>query len=240
MITIAILLSFILGAIHFWNEKIFFKTDEAKTKTMSFVAGASVAYVFLYLLPDLYRGVIHINPVRNGISNGVNQWIFIFILLGFSLVHLLEKYFYQHAAGQKLFLRFKEIHFFVFFLYYFIIGIILVGLLEIDIIKSLLIFVPILVYTAVSRISFEEVHIRIREQKLLRILLALATFLGVLSASAILEQPFLYHVLLAFIIGTFFYVVIMDFIPKEAKGKPEYFLLGVCLYTLLIVLTWII
>jgi len=229
MITIAILLSFILGAVHFWNEKIFFRASEAKIKTMSFVAGASVAYVFLYLLPDLYKGVTHIN-----------QWIFIFILLGFSLVHLLEKYFYQHTEGQKRLLRFKEIHFFIFFLYYFVIGIVLVGFLEFNIVKGLLFFVPVVFYAAVSRVSFEEVHIQIREQKIFRILLVLATFLGVLSASMILEQTFLYHILLAFIIGAFFYIVIMDFIPKEAKGRPEYFLLGAGLYTLLISLTWVI
>ena len=226
---IAVLFSLILGVIHFWNEKIFFKKEVTKAKTMSFVAGASVAYVFLYLLPDLYKGVAHIN-----------QWIFIFILLGFSLVHLLEKYFYQHIKGEELLFRFKEIHFFIFFLYYFVIGIVLVNFLELSIVKGLLLFVPILFYAAVSRVSFAEVHTHIREQKFFRILLALAALLGVLSASAILENAFLYHILLAFIVGAFFYIVIMDFIPREAKGKPEYFLLGVSLYTLLISLTWII
>ena len=44
---IAILLSLSLGAVHFWNEKLFFKKEEIKGETMSFVAGASVAYVFL-------------------------------------------------------------------------------------------------------------------------------------------------------------------------------------------------
>ncbi|OGZ17389.1 MAG: hypothetical protein A2Z78_01305 [Candidatus Nealsonbacteria bacterium RBG_13_36_15] len=229
MIKIAIFLSLILGVVHFWNEKIFFRASDAKVKTMSFIAGASVTYVFLYLLPDLYKSVAYIN-----------QWVFIFILLGFSLVHLLEKYFYQRTEGQERLLRFKEIHFFIFFLYYFVIGIVLAGLLEINVVKSLLFFIPVLFYAAVSRISFEEINIRVREQKVFRILLALAALLGVLSAPVILEHLFLYHIFLAFIIGAFFYVAIMDFIPKEAKGKPEYFLLGVCLYTFLIMLTWVI
>lgn len=227
--TIAILLSLFLGAIHFWNEKLFFKKETMKVKTMSFVAGVSVTYLFLYLLPDLYKGVTHLE-----------QWIFIFILLGFSLIHILEKYFYQHIKGEERLLRFKEIHFFIFFLYYFIIGIILVEFLEMNLWKGLLFFMPIGFYAAVSRISFEEVHIRLREQKFFRMLLSLATFFGVLSASVILEQMFIYHILLAFIIGAFLYIVVMDFIPKEAKGRPEYFLLGAGLYTLFIILTWII
>lgn len=225
----AILLSLFLGAVHFWNEKIFFKKEAIKAKTMSFIAGASVAYVFLYLLPDLYKGVAH-----------VNQWVFIFILLGFSLVHILEKYLYQHTKKEERLLRLKEAHFFIFFLYYFVIGVILTEFLKISLWKGLLFFVPIVFYAAVSRISFEEVHIRLREQKLFRILLSLAALLGVLLASIILKQLFLYHILLAFITGTFFYIVIMDFIPREARGRPEYFLLGVSLYTLLISLTLII
>ncbi len=226
---LAVLFSLFLGMVHFWNEKIFFKKEAMKAKTMSFIAGASVAYVFLYLLPDLYRGVAHIN-----------RWIFIFILLGFSLIHVLEKYFYQHTEKEKRFLRLKEVHFFVFLLYYFIIGIVLVEFLRLNIFKGLLFFVPIVFYAAVSRVSFEEVHIRLREQKFFRILLSLSALLGVLFASIILGQSFIYHILLAFIIGAFLYIVIMDFIPREAKGRPEYFLLGMILYSLLISFIWII
>jgi len=226
---LAILLALFLGVIHFWNEKIFFKQKVTKAKTMSFVAGASVAYLFLYLLPDLYKGVAYIN-----------QWIFIFILFGFSLVHLLEKYFYQHIKGEELLLKFKEIHFFVFFLYYFIVGIVLTEFLKVNIWKGLLFFIPIVFYATVSRVSFTEVHIQLREQKFFRILLSLAPLLGVLSASIILKQLFLYHILLAFIVGAFLYIIIMDFIPKEAQGRPEYFLLGTTIYTLIIVLIWLI
>ncbi len=155
-------------------------------------------------------------------------------------MHILEKYIRQHGKGEEPLLRLKEAHFFIFFLYYFVIGIVLTEFLKISSWKGLLFFAPILFYAAVSRVSFEEVHIRLREQKFFRILLSLAALLGVLLASIILEQAFLYHILLAFIAGAFLYIVIVDFIPKEAKGRPEYFLLGVGLYTLLISLTWII
>lgn len=226
---IAILFSLFLGAVHFWNEKIFFREEVTKQKVISFMAGASVAYLFLYLLPDLYRGVTYLN-----------QWIFVFILLGFSLIHFLEKYLYQHIRGEEFLLRFKELHFLIFFFYYFIIGILLVDFLKINLGKGFLFFIPIVFYAAVSRVSFEEVHIRLREQKIFRILLSLATLFGVLSASLILEKIFLYHILLAFIAGAFLYIIMMDFMPKEARGRPAYFLLGVLLYTLLISLIWII
>jgi hypothetical protein len=139
-----------------------------------------------------------------------------------------------------LLLRLKEAHFSIFFLYYFIIGIVLTEFLKISLWKGLLFFVPVVFYAAVSRVSFEEVHIRLREQRIFRVLLSLAVLLGTLSAVVILKNAIFYHLLLAFITGSFFYIVIMDFIPREAKGRPEYFLLGAGLYTLLISLIWII
>ena len=222
---IAILFSLVLGAVHFWNEKIFFKKRTLEIGVRSFIAGISVAYIFLYLLPDLYRGVTYLN-----------QWIFVFILLGFSLVHFLEKYFYQHEKGEELLFRFKEVHYIIFLLYYFLLGAILVNLLELSIWKGLLFYLPILFYAAVSRISFAEVHIHIRARKNLRLLLSLSALFGVLASAFILGQALLYNILLAFVIGAFLYIAIKDFIPKEAKGRPEYFLLGSGLYTAFIIL----
>lgn len=221
----AIFLSLLLGVVHFWNEKIFFRKETSKIKARSFIAGVSIAYIFLYFLPDLYRGVTY-----------SNQWIFVFILLGFSMVHFFEKYFYQHERGEELLFKFKGVHYVVFLLYYFLLGAILVNLLNFDFIKGLLFFIPILFYAAVSRVSFAEVHTHIREQKVLRVLLSTAPFLGVFAAPVILSQIFIYNILLAFVIGAFLYIAIMDFIPKEARGRPEYFLVGAGLYTAFILL----
>ena len=179
---VAVFFSLILGVVHFWNEKIFFRTEILKIKTRSFVAGVSIAYIFLYLLPALYRGVTY-----------SNQWIFIFILLGFSMVHFFEKYFYHHKKGEELLFKFKEVHYAVFLLYYFLLGVILVRLLSLDFIKGLLFFIPILFYAAVSRVSFAEVHTHIREQKILRLLLSVTPLLGVFAASIILSQIIAYN-----------------------------------------------
>ena len=51
-----IVFSLILGATHFWNEKIQIKQDYLRVRFTSFVAGISVTYVFLNLLPEVYRG----------------------------------------------------------------------------------------------------------------------------------------------------------------------------------------
>lgn len=233
-------ISLAIGAIHYWNEDIFFTKKKTQEKTMSFVAGASMAYIFLYLLPDLYKGV-----------EIVHQWIFIFTLLGFSLIHLLEKYFYKNVRKNILklfkghhqkddFLGQKEVHFIIFFLYYFSIGIVLVRILKIGLARAILFVLPIVFYAAVSRISFAEIHKQLRKKKILRIFSASATFLGVLAAGFVLQHILVYYGFLGFIIGAYIYIVIIDFIPSITKGEPVHFLFGLTFYTLLITLTWII
>lgn len=152
---------------------------------------------------------------------------------------MLEKYFYQHTEGEERLLKRKEIHFFIFFFYYFVIGIVLANLFRISLAQGLLFPFPIIFYAAVSRVSFEEIPIRLREQKFFRILLSLATLFGVLLSLVISAEGLLYHIFLAAVVGAFFYIVIMDFIPREAKGRPGFFLLGLILYTLLITLSWL-
>lgn len=226
---IPIILSLVLGFAHFWNEKLFFRRKTLETKARSFIAGISVAYIFLYFLPDLYGGVAY-----------VDRWIFVFILLGFSLVHVLEKYFYQHERGEERLFRFKEVHYAIFLLYYFLLSVILVNLLSLDLLRGLLFFIPILFYAAVSRVSFAEIHTHIREQKILRLMLSFAPLLGVLAASFILNQVLLYNTLLAFVVGAFLYIAIMDFIPKESRGRPDYFLFGAGLYSFFVILLLIL
>jgi len=226
---ISLIFSIILGFIHFLNEKIFFNTRKTKEVAMSFVGGVSVAYIFLFLLPELYNGVDHLN-----------SWIFFMVLIGFSLVHFAEKYFYQHSHGNARLLRNKEVHFLVLFIYYFLVGVILSTIVDKNIIEGILFFIPLIFYASVGKVSFSEVHYHLREQNFFRWLLALSSVLGVFFAPLILSSLSLYHSLLAFIIGSFLYISVVDFIPNKSKGNPFYFFVGEGFYAILIALIWMI
>ena len=78
-----IVFSLILGVTHFWNEKIQIRQEYVRIRFISFIAGTSVTYVFLNLLPEVYRGF-----------ELFDQLIFISLLAGFSVAHLIEKYIY--------------------------------------------------------------------------------------------------------------------------------------------------
>ncbi|GMQ95388.1 MAG: hypothetical protein BMS9Abin13_501 [Patescibacteria group bacterium] len=229
VLILSIVFGMILGVVHFWSERLYFKTESSRDRVASFVAGVSVTYVFLLLLPDIYEGVGHLN-----------RWVFILVLAGFGLVHLAEKYLYQHTHGEERLFRSKEVHFFVLFSYYFLIGVILFVILGQSILKGTMFFVPLLFYAIVGRVSFAKVHSHIREQIFFRWLLAFSSVLGVLAAPLIIGGSTFYHALLAFITGSFLYLAIVDFIPTGERGRPVYFLIGAGLYTILIALIWII
>ena len=49
--------------------------------------------------------------------------MFIFLLVGFSVFHLVEKLVYQHAEAARLAWELKEVHSIDFFIYHFIVGV---------------------------------------------------------------------------------------------------------------------
>ncbi len=103
----------LLGIVHFFSEKLKPEEGAKHYRIVSFAAGISIAYLFLDLLPHTYEAAIHLK-----------NWVFLFLLLGFVIFHLAEKYIYQHSDQKKLELELKEIHS-IFFIYYFLVGIVL-------------------------------------------------------------------------------------------------------------------
>ena len=110
----------LLGVIHFFSEDI--KPTEGRMRCCigPFAAGIAIAYLFLELLPETFQAATYLK-----------HWVFIFLLFGFGILHLIEKLIYQHAEKEKLVMELKEVHSISFFFYYFIIGIALEPLTQI-------------------------------------------------------------------------------------------------------------
>ena len=87
IVLISLFLGIALVIIHYYSELIHLhSTKRTTTSFLSFAAGISVAYLFLYLLPELTAGIKHLDNL-----------LFFFLLAGFTLFHLVEKYIYQHS-----------------------------------------------------------------------------------------------------------------------------------------------
>lgn len=227
-IILPIVFSLILAAVHFFNEKIQIHQDYVRIRVISFVAGISVTYVFLNLLPEVYKGF-----------ELVDRLIFISLLGGFTAAHLTEKYVYQHSAPQTLREDLGGLHSLAFFLYHFFIGVILVDLSKSSSLDSVLFFLPVLFYSAVGLLSLEKIHPKIWERPAVKFILSLSTLAGVLFADAFLGIQPIFSLLFSFIVGVFLYVALIDFVPKETRGRPAYFALGVLIYTLILTATFI-
>jgi len=195
---------------------------------VSFVAGISVSYLFLYLFPELYEGVKYLN-----------KSLFVYVLLGFILLHIVEKQIRQSKSIEKLRLKLKEEHSVVFFIYYFILGIILVELLSLSLLKGLLFFFIILFHSIVSAASLKEIHQKMIEKRIFKIILSVSTLLGILFALFAKFPQSVYFILIGFVAGALLYIVIRDIIPKESDSRLMYFIFGALLYMVLIMLTWL-
>ena len=153
---------------------------------------------------------------------------------------MIEKYLYQHEEKERLIEELKEAHSLVFFVYHFVVGMVLVNITLRNITEGILLFIPLLFHLSITNVSLREIHHSLIERKFARFFLCLSTILGILFASFIQISAMLYFTLFAFIGGAILYIVVREEIPEEKRGKPGYFILGTFLYTLLIILLWLL
>ena len=229
IIILGLSLGVFLSLVHYYSDKLsqFFSTN--KLKLVSFSAGVSIAYFFLMLLPEIYGGFTYLNKL-----------IFFFILIGFILFHLTEKFIYQHERKEQLMHDLKEAHSLVFFFYHFIVGLVLIRILANGFIEGMLFFIPILFHMTITNVSLSEIHKKMTESKLIRFLLCISSLIGILFALFASISNVLYYTLFSFIGGAMLYIVVREEIPKEKKDHPKYFILGAFIYSLLIVLFWLL
>ncbi len=225
---IGIIFGILVGFVHFFSNKI---RDGSKYKTeiMSFAAGISLTYLLLFLLPELYEGV-----------QALQKLLFVFVLFGALAFHLVEKYIYQHEKKNKIMRDLSIVHALSFFTYHFIVGVVLVNLLQRNILTGVLFLLPILSFTAVGQVSLREIRGKLIEKNMVRLGLSAATLIGVIEAIYLPLPPTAFYSLMGFVAGAMLYQVMRENIPSERYGNAVWFLIGAFLYTLIIMFIWTI
>lgn len=213
---IAIFLGLMTIIAHFFSDKIVI----SKAKFLSFATGISVTYIFLYLFPEIVKITLTSS--------------FIFVLVGFSLLRLLEVHIHKHRSPKLMKKELKELHASIFFVYHFFVGVVLLGILNSNLIGGLLFFLPLFFHSTISSVSLPELHEKIKGISLFRFFLSLSTLLGISTAISFHIPEVVDAAALGFVTGALLYIVIRDSMPKDTKSRPAYFLLGVVLYTILI------
>jgi len=217
-----LIFSIVIGLTYYYVNKLKIKNRPGHEKLLSIAAGVSVTYILLELFPSFTE-----------VAFIINRYLFVTILLGFVIHHLIEKEIYQHNQRNEL-VKLLTVEENVFsFSYHIILGIILVVFSRQSFIQGILAFVPILTFTLVSTIP-----LRTHNSKPKAIALASSTLIGVLLAITLKIPLWFEFSLIGTAIGILLYTIIRHHIPFGRKGNVSYFVLGTLLYTAFIVLTW--
>jgi zinc transporter ZupT len=215
----ALLLGLLLGLIHFFSENLKPAEGLKQYRIISFAAGISIAYLFLDLLPQTYEAAVHLK-----------QLVFVFLLFGFAVFHLAEKFVYQHSEQDTLARELKEFHSISFFCYYFLVGIVLRDKIQISVLEGSLFMIPIALHAGLSTASLARIHGEVRESFLLKTTLSLSALLGVIFAILIKVPAVLNNILISFIAGILLYIIVKEFLPEKKKGQPLFFIIGLALF----------
>ncbi|MFC1686058.1 hypothetical protein ACFLZZ_03495 [Nanoarchaeota archaeon] len=227
MLEIAIIFAVMIGITHYYSEKFCLKCKAfgGVHKVVSLFAGIAVTYILLDLFPLFSEKVL-----------ATNKLLFLSLLFGFVIFHLIEKITYQKAPKGRLRKEIALEESLALFVYHFLIGIAFVSFATEGLFEGLLFFVPILLYTSISAFVARPIRNRV-----LKVIFASGALLGVLFAGFLYPNsinPMIELAFLGFVIGALFYIIMRHSIPAKGEGKPLYFLLGAIIYSALIIASW--
>ncbi len=222
-IALVLLVAIVIGGVHYLSHKVSVFMEKHHYRLLSFNGGLFLALIFLILLPEVIV-----------FSDSVS--VYFLMLLGFVIFHLAAKFLYQHVKNKKEMLgELKVLHEVGFFLDHFMLGFVLVTAVDIDPTLGFLIAIPIFLHTVSSSISMQHIHESARTGTN-KIVLSMSTLLGVIIALVLNVERVIQGAILALLLGMLLYIGIRDFIPREERGYPILFLVGVGL----VMLFWLV
>ncbi|GAH65304.1 unnamed protein product, partial [marine sediment metagenome] len=149
----------------------------------------------------------------------------------------------QNHVNEEL----AKLRFFTNFTYHFLVGIIVVGLLAMNLITGILFFLyawfrAIITNRSESHLIFTDLEIyetfNIEENIKRKYVLAFANLIGILIGIGLdlilFEYTELFYILYSFVSGVILYTIVREVIPEKEKGKPLYFLIGFAGFTVVI------
>jgi len=230
----AIIFGIILSLVHLFGKKIYGKDHKNHEKLISLGAGIFLAFIFIELLEELTEGYF---------VEGVP--VFIFLLFGFSVFHILNKYIYLHAGNAKERKKeLMELHYLGFSVDSFFAGLALALVLEtVDLFVGLILLIPFVLHSISLSISISQLHEKFRVNipfKLFNFKLpfkwsmSFLPLLGVLAAPYLTISPYIFYSTLAFITGMILYIAVRHMVPKGTRGKPLWYILGVIIGAVLL------
>ncbi|MEK6940401.1 MAG: hypothetical protein AABW49_00690 [Nanoarchaeota archaeon] len=220
-----IILACLLSIAHIFSEKISSAIEEYHEKILSFNSGLFIAFLFLFLIPGAIKESLNLKNV------------FYYMLTGLVAFHLAEKYLYQHIRHKKeLMKELAWLHIIGFFIDYFVIGLVLSLTFITEKELTFLIFLPFLLHTVSSSFSLEHITERFNN-KLLKMLLSIATIIGAIAGLFLQLTKAILPLIYPVSVGILIYITMRDMIPKGKDKNPLLFLIGVMITVSVFIIT---
>ncbi|MDY6766518.1 MAG: hypothetical protein SVW77_04065, partial [Candidatus Nanohaloarchaea archaeon] len=185
------------------------ENDPRQHLLTSVAVGATVAYVFLDLLPRHAAGLGHFGDAG-----------FLSMLAGFAGVHAVEKYILQHEKDPAEIRRdFKELHTVFLLSYYLVIGVVMHYFFQRGVVEGVLLSVPVILHTGISSLSLTRIHEDVLQNRAVKTVLTLATPIGVGLATLLPVTPPAAHLAIGGLAGLFLYIMVSDSIAQQEAGR---------------------
>ena len=222
---IAILLAAFLALAYHFGNQFNLKKKSYNNELISFSAGISITYLILELFPKFTAGALQINKL-----------LFISVLFGFIIHHLIEKNIYTHHHLKNELKRLLNLEENIFsFVYHLVIGILLVFFLKENLVQGFLFFIPIFSFTLINSLSTEPHNSFVDS-----LINSSASLIGVVLTILFydLASLWFFYLMLGLITGILMFSVTRHHIPFGKKGKPGYFIMAFLIYSLVIISSW--
>lgn len=213
---LALLIPLILSVTHFLGLHSNSLIKKKKAILRSFSSGFSIAYVFLFLLPELPKLSLEL---------GVDTALL--TLIGFSIFHLSHKSVFVQTGWfvhKRQWL--EEIHLVTALTYNFLITFSLVEVTVSEFSKGMLLAGVFILHVGLIELSHPYGSKKYIERIKLPLLIAATMIGGVLPLLGVFNRS-ITTVLFAMTAGAIIYTAIREELPKEADGNPWWFVLGV-------------
>ena len=215
-------LASLIGLLHFFGEEIDERFSSSHLLLASFSAGLTIAYFFLSMLPKISR------------ASGVNEYEFLYALLGFSIFYLVEEFIYERDSHlDDIKKDFKELHSVFIASYHFAVGLVLYFLIESSLSEAFLFFIPVVVHTAVNSLAIKEMHEEMLDKITVKLFASFSAVLGVVVAHILEISQSVSYAFFGVIGGMFLYVVVHDALSPE-RERPKGFILGALTFVILV------
>jgi hypothetical protein len=205
----------LMAFLHYIGEFFSQHVEGFHAELLSLGAGLMISTFFVEILPHLSFGEMYLG-----------HFVFIFFLIGFVSIHIIEKFFYQRASDVEV-LEKEKIEFEAAGLaaYGLIIGIVIAVLFETYGEIAYFVLIPFFVRSFTITATLGHIIDKV-ESKFNRIIQIIAPIAGTLLGLLLIQNKLIMYLVFSITMGLILYIVVRDMIPLGKEGKPIFFIIG--------------